>query len=837
VSINVGSQAILLPGLPAGASRTIQNVGPITVYWGDQNVSGLSPSIPPGQLVVTDLTPVYVISPFGPSQILDTVVPGSLVPEGVVVDDSVDPLSPISAPAPPRNRALKDFISVLNYDQGWVSGDVSQNLLGPAFQDSQARAKKIYLPSSPGGPGTTYGVLQQIPLLPGMPVNIEGDGPASILDCSNIINQVVPSAFIMLEIDGVLGAQNLLTADAPEGSVALNVTTTSGYVPGQQIFVGSSDSTQSSSLQKPGEIVRILSISGSQINLYSPTHASYLMSATAYVYPITWVTGNRFKGFRFQGTAQQQVTLTTNGTTSVTGISPQMPVGSVYTINGATAIGIAEGLTLTINGLGTGVLSVSATGSGTGSAILTLPVVGCRGFRWWDWRIEEVDAFETNTDGFNLVTVCKGVVRGGAYQDILQDGAAVGIALGYASQDIEITGIQATNMWHAVAIGGGSSTPGGWPRRIDVHDNLIDAANLNCHPCGEQISFRNNQIEGNLLSYLGVTDAITMNAASSEVSGNKIRDPTHGAIVIQPATTVPNVHKVRDNTIIYSQTPTGPAIDVAPLTGAFTANTGLFYDIDHNEIRYMPGVYNPANVYTTYPAILVKGGSNALAGRGFIGGYATAIEFDSNSSGCSVTPDITMVNVTTPLQDLQAVPSGASPLPFINILDAARAGECETMARDPIQFSNLAFTGGNWLGHAAISRTAHTYTQIRFMTGATAPSGLTDVRCGVADTSVGNILQQTGNMASSVTAANTLYTFNLLSSLSLAAGQSVQLGMAVLGTTLPTVMGWTLTGKSAINSLAPKQTFASTAILTTGNPLTNPGVSGGTNAGIYMGLL
>lgn len=90
----------------------------------------------------------------------------------VVTDSSTDSTSPIipASPANHYNRALRDFVSVLDYGV-YTSGDMTSTLQ-TAFTDALARGKKLYIPGntythSASLTGNANGLI------------IEGDGPGS----------------------------------------------------------------------------------------------------------------------------------------------------------------------------------------------------------------------------------------------------------------------------------------------------------------------------------------------------------------------------------------------------------------------------------------------------------------------------------------------------------------------------------------------------------------------------------------------------------------------------------------------------------------------------------
>lgn len=98
--------------------------------------------------------------------------------------------------------------------------------------------------------------------------------------------------------------------------------------------------------------------------------------------------------------------------------------------------------------------------------------------------------------------------------------------------------------------------------------------------------------------------------------------------------------------------------------------------------------------------------------------------------------------------------------------------------------TSLNLTSGTVYAIRARARKAGTFTKIRFSTGSTAPSGLTDLRLAVFNATTMVAISQTSNIAATVTAANTVIEAALSTPVTLASGADVFLGLAYTGTSL-----------------------------------------------------
>lgn len=140
--------------------------------------------------------------------------------------------------------------------------------------------------------------------------------------------------------------------------------------------------------------------------------------------------------------------------------------------------------------------------------------------------------------------------------------------------------------------------------------------------------------------------------------------------------------------------------------------------------------------------------------------------------------------------------------------DSFISSPVSTLARQNVGTSTGTVASGTALAARAKTLTAGTYTKVRFCTGTTAPAGLTDFRVGVWNATDGTPLATSANVSATVTAASTLYEIALTSPLSLALGQEVYIGVAVLGTTPGTYRG--NASFTQINDIAPSISKART---------------------------
>lgn len=134
-----------------------------------------------------------------------------------------------------------------------------------------------------------------------------------------------------------------------------------------------------------------------------------------------------------------------------------------------------------------------------------------------------------------------------------------------------------------------------------------------------------------------------------------------------------------------------------------------------------------------------------------------------------------------------------------------RSSEVATLPRlSPFTGATIGtLSTGRAYAARALCKADGTYTQIRFMTGATPPSGTyTDMRAGVWNDAGTVLLASTANAFATVTQASTLYTLSLGAGVELEKGDEVFLGLGFIASTQPTIRG-AAAGAADLLSLAP----------------------------------
>lgn len=138
-----------------------------------------------------------------------------------------------------------------------------------------------------------------------------------------------------------------------------------------------------------------------------------------------------------------------------------------------------------------------------------------------------------------------------------------------------------------------------------------------------------------------------------------------------------------------------------------------------------------------------------------------------------------------------------------------RSSDCSTVPRELLSVAVGAPASGSIIFARAVCVKNGAFTKIRFATGSTTPSGLTQVRLGVWTPAAGAKQAETADLSATITAANTLYdNLALGSTVNLTLGQAVYLGIVFVGTTPPNLRGASQSGNgvpgSSINALAPR---------------------------------
>jgi hypothetical protein len=221
------------------------------------------------------MSPIYVVSPSGPGQINDLPASTSSLPAGTVVDSSVDPASPISAPASPRNRALRDFVSLLDYGT-YISGDMS-SVLATARGDAQTRSKVLYVPSNQYLITTpTNNTANKGPLL------VVGDDPSTA-----VFNQGAGSTDSIFR---TIGSSTLnvasVTSPVSAGSNVLHLSSTASLSPQMVIFLRDTSVYATQTGMTPtnagivGEFARVYTVdSSTQVTLHQALDFAYTTNA------------------------------------------------------------------------------------------------------------------------------------------------------------------------------------------------------------------------------------------------------------------------------------------------------------------------------------------------------------------------------------------------------------------------------------------------------------------------------------------------------------------------------------------------------------------------------
>lgn len=119
-----------------------------------------------------------------------------------------------------------------------------------------------------------------------------------------------------------------------------------------------------------------------------------------------------------------------------------------------------------------------------------------------------------------------------------------------------------------------------------------------------------------------------------------------------------------------------------------------------------------------------------------------------------------------------------------------RASDMGTLPRVLVTSSAGSFGSGNPIAMAAVAKASRSFTQIRFRTNSTAPSGTyTDCRAGVWAADGVTKVSETANAVATVTAASTVYTLALGTTVTVTRGDILYLGVAFIATSMPTICG------------------------------------------------
>lgn len=134
--------------------------------------------------------------------------------------------------------------------------------------------------------------------------------------------------------------------------------------------------------------------------------------------------------------------------------------------------------------------------------------------------------------------------------------------------------------------------------------------------------------------------------------------------------------------------------------------------------------------------------------------------------------------------------------------EATLSADVASMPRQYVVAAGAAAVSGTVYAARARVRKTATYSQLRFFTGTTAPSGLTDARFGVWDDTAAAKLAETANVSATITAATTIYTLTFVAPVALKRYQDVYIGGGFIGTTPPSLRGLSM-ASSPFAALAP----------------------------------
>jgi hypothetical protein len=289
--------------------------------------------------------------------------------------------------------------------------------------------------------------------------------------------------------------------------------------------------------------------------------------------------------------------------------------------------------------------------------------------------------------------------------------------------------------------------------------------------------------------FIGITSvALNRSSGSQTLNGVNI-DGSAGS-----AETVTNgVYVNVANTFTTGPQTIAPATDVKGIVvKASASQTANLLEIQPNGSTTPIAKINSSGNLTA--ASFVKTGGTAsqfLKADGSVDSN-TYLAGNVTSSGASINSNLpsTGLNTTDTVMDLAS-----------DFLFNARSSNCSTMSRVFATSNTAAVVSGTIYAVRAICVVGGTFTKIRFRTGSTQFSGLTDVRLGVwtyvsgasgtanYTTNTGNLM--TGSSPSGTLAASTTFdNLSLNNSVTLAAGDIVFLGFSAYGTTMGTLTGF-----------------------------------------------
>lgn len=356
----------------------------------------------------------------------------------------------------------------------------------------------------------------------------------------------------------------------------------------------------------------------------------------------------------------------------------------------------------------------------------------------------------------------------GVYYDGVTGTIFYGIFLSSAAQWVRVHGNHGERVRHLITLSAATNDPGA-PRHITCTGNV--AQNLMAGAAGRSWAFEHHGIGENILFSGNVADGcyggfVTRGPGVSFI-GNTVRNWYAYALHIHPDTEDARDIIISGNTVQDRTVEGGGFATPAAVRGELTNATVVSNVVVSG---------NHLNFDVTGRAAVDIDGATVTA--------ASLIVRDNNIAHPSASVD--SISLT--------VKGGARHANTINGVRESddstefRSSMVSTMPRQFIAASVGTITSGWEIAARARCQLAGTYTKVRFITGTTAPV-LTDFRAGVWD-SAGAVLAETANASATVTAASTLYELTFSSPITLAAGQEVFLGFAVLGGTPGTYRGY-----------------------------------------------
>lgn len=470
-----------------------------------------------------------------------------------------------------------------------------------------------------------------------------------------------------------------------------------------------------------------------------------------------------------------------------------------------------------------------------------------------DLTVEDVFFERTQYAGISLYNVWASRVATCHFKDIEKAGLAYGVSMGWACQDILMTGLVGERMRHLVTLGGGTSRRG-IPRRVSTIGatavNMMDAG-FDCHPAGEDILFADCHVLGSL------TDGYVIQCTSATVTNSTARNCGRHGLLLQPSTTRP--YDVTVNGFRATGCPNGKGIALSTnalyglgrsvkIKNVSASGCQSAIYINDNEAALVSGLDIDgvhADGCTNYDVVVAKVTGFAIRGlnlrsgvRGLVltnsgngvvsgleledaaaanyaiqcaavtgtvfsaikaTGYDIGLLFDAACTGNTIDVSADFRACTTPtslgagLGNLTGVRSDDSRLASISIsasyIEQRRTSNCFTVPITSGGTPLAVLVSGNMMAALAYSLVNGIFTKIAFC--ASTGAALTDL----ADFRLGvwDIVTAAYLAQTANEAANvvanTVMTFNLLTPVTLTEGQALLLTVGGVGTTQPVLRG------------------------------------------------